>query len=326
MTTFLSKGRTIVPGAVLLFLIATFSISCLSPQDSQPIVEENYQPIFEPVDCWFETPESVSVDCGYLVVPEDRSKPDGRTIRLATSIFRAPGGNPEPDPIIQLHGGPGGGVLTFFSHGEYTPYADLTATNRDVIVFDQRGNGISEPSLKCPEVAVAILDGLDLELDGKQISHSQAQQMVLDAAEVCEQRLGESVDLRMYTTQENAEDVNDMRIALGYDTVNLHGESYGTSLAQAVARKYPATIRSIVFDAVEGPNDGYEIWPGAASDALYQVFDDCAANEACNAAFPNLREVWFDLVARVEEEPVMVSAEDIFTGEEYPVLVGRLAR
>ena len=314
MATF-TKKHSILLRAVLVLLIAALGISNLNAQD--------YEPVFEGADCWFETPESVPVDCGYLVVLEDRSKPDGRTVRLATAIFRAPGGNPEPDPIIQLHGGPAGGALGFFEYGEWGAYAALTATNRDVVVFDQRGNGLSEPKLVCPEFTSAVLDNLDLVVDGEQISHSEAQQLELEAAETCEQRLSETFDLSMFTTQQSVLDINDLRVALGYEMVNLHGESYGTSLAQAFAREYPDTTRSIVLDAVEGPNDGFEIWPATVSDALNQTFDDCAADEACTAAFPNLREVWLDILERADEEPATVIAQDILTGEEYPVLVDR---
>ena len=157
-----------------------------------PAQAQDYEPVFETVDCWFETPEDVPVDCGYLVVPEDRSQPDGRTVRLATAIFRAPGGSPEPDPIIQFHGGPSGGVIQFFSFGEYGPYAEFTSTNRDVIVFDQRGNGLSEPVLNCPELASVMIDNLDLEVNGQQITHSEAQQRELEAGVACSQTLSET--------------------------------------------------------------------------------------------------------------------------------------
>lgn len=311
-----NKRRRSLRGILIVLLIVTLGATSTSAQA--------YEPVFETVDCWFDTPDSVPVDCGYLIVPEDRSKPDGRSVRLAMAIFRAPGGNPEPDPIVQLHGGPGGGVIQFFSFGEYGPYAEFTSTNRDVIVLDQRGNGLSEPVLNCPELASVMMDNLDLEVNGEQITRSEAQQRELEAGIVCSQTLSETVDLRMFTTKEIVEDVNDLRIALGYDMVNLHGESYGTTVAEEVARKYPETIRSLTFDAVEDPNDGFEIWPGIASDALNSVFDDCAADEACNAAFPNLREVWLDVLERVDEEPVTITAEDMFTGEQYPVLVDRV--
>ncbi|MFL7869953.1 MAG: alpha/beta fold hydrolase [Anaerolineales bacterium] len=302
-----------------------------APTDVPPTPEPTaelvpaYEPVFEPAECWFDTPADVSADCGYLVVPEDRSKPDGRTVRLATVIFRAPGGSPEPDPIMHLHGGPAGAPILSFQFGEYGGYAALTATNRDVIVFDQRGSGLSEPNLQCPEYVEANIDTFDLEVNGEQVSHSEAQQIVLDAALECEERLSEIVDLNMYTTFESARDVNDMRIALGYDLVNIHGESYGTELAQVYVNTYPETIRSVVLDAVEGPTDVYDVWPIALGSSLNQTLADCAADEACNAAFPNLHEVLMDTLSRLDESPVVINGLNRLTGEEVPVLLDRVA-
>jgi hypothetical protein len=34
-----------------------------------------------------------TVRCGYLIVPEDRTKPNGRTIKLAVAIFKSPDTN-----------------------------------------------------------------------------------------------------------------------------------------------------------------------------------------------------------------------------------------
>src|SRR4051812_38422221 len=45
--------------------------------------------------------------CGYLTVPEDRGKPDGRTIRLTVARVKAASATPQPDPIVYLEGGPG---------------------------------------------------------------------------------------------------------------------------------------------------------------------------------------------------------------------------
>lgn len=293
------------------------------PPTPEPTAEPApaYEPVFETVECWFDTPADVPADCGYLVVPEDRSKPDGRTVRLATAIFRAPSGNPEPDPIIHLHGGPAGAPILSFQFGEYGGYAALTATNRDVVVFDQRGSGLSEPNLQCPEYVEANIDLFDLEINGELVTHSEAQQIVLDAALACEERLSQTVDLNMYTTFESARDVNDMRIALGYDLVNIHGESYGTELAQSYIDGYPETIRSVVLDAVEGPTDVYDVWPIALGSSLNQTIADCAADEACNAAFPNLHEVLMDTLSRLDESPVLINGLNRLTGEEVPVLL-----
>lgn len=55
--------------------------------------------------------EGRALHCGYLTVPEDHSRPQGPTIRLAVAIFKASYTNPAPDPVVYLEGGPGGPVL-----------------------------------------------------------------------------------------------------------------------------------------------------------------------------------------------------------------------
>jgi len=46
-------------------------------------------------------------ECKWLIVPEARARPSGRTFRLAVVVYRAeePDGSP---PLLLLHGGPGG--------------------------------------------------------------------------------------------------------------------------------------------------------------------------------------------------------------------------
>jgi hypothetical protein len=65
----------------------------------------------------------------------------------------------------------------------------------------------------------------------------------------------------------------------------------------------------------------FDVWPIAVSNSLNQTFADCAADEACNAAFPNLREVLLDTIDRLDEAPVRIMVQDRLTGEEIPVLL-----
>ena len=75
--------------------------------------QESNRAVFETADCAFETPNNHQVDCGYLIVPEDRGDPDSPTIRLHVAIFRSRAAEPQPDPIVYLEGGPGGsGIKT----------------------------------------------------------------------------------------------------------------------------------------------------------------------------------------------------------------------
>src|SRR5262249_56137802 len=83
-------------------------------------------------------------ECGWLVAPESRDRPTANTVRLAVEIFRAkePSGAP---PLVLLHGGPGGpGGIRLYSAGiAKSPLP----RHRDVVIYDQRGAGSSEPKL-----------------------------------------------------------------------------------------------------------------------------------------------------------------------------------
>ena len=69
-----------------------------------------------------------------------------------------------------------------------------------------------------------------------------------------EEELSTVADLMAYNTASNAADINDLRLALGYDQVNLWGGSYGTRLALGVMRDYPEGLRSVVLDSVYPPD------------------------------------------------------------------------
>src|SRR5262245_4027957 len=105
-------------------------------------------PRFEPGDCLVQGDWAAGVrrDCGWLVVPESRDHASANTVRLAVEIRRAkePSGAP---PLVVLHGGPGGrGGIRTMSAGIA---ASQLASHRDIVIYDQRGAGFSEPQL-CP--------------------------------------------------------------------------------------------------------------------------------------------------------------------------------
>ena len=292
------------------------------PPTPEPAIEPvaAYEPVFEPVECWFTLPESQPVDCGYLVVPEDRSKPDGNQVRIATAILRVPGSEPEPDPVIILHGGPGGGSLRVFELS-YTDFTPLLATNRDVIFFDQRGVGLSEPALDCPEFRAAMTDLYDHTLDGRQVTIDEAHDHLVDEMAACAKGLGQLVDLSAYDSAASAADVNDLRIALGYDQINLYAESYGPRVAQIVMRDFPDTLRSVALDAAMSTYAPLEDQVVQFGGAFNRILEDCAADEACSTAFPDLRTVWFEVLDQLDQNPVPLSITNPFTGETSDVLL-----
>ena len=299
-----------------------------APPEPTPTTEPMAEPVaaFEPAPCPMQMPssqtEGETVECGYLVVPEDRADPDSDTIRLAVAIFHPPGGATHPDPIVYLSGGPGGSGLEFLFIAFDAAFAPIFATERDFIVLDQRGIGYSEPALDCPEVAELGRELLDWEIDGKQLTDEESNELFMETVAACEEDLSAVADLTAYNTAANAADINDLRLALGYDLVNLWGTSYGTRLALGVMRDYPEGLRSVVLDSVYPPSvDLYMDLPANAVRAFDTLFDGCAADAACNAAFPDLETVFFDTVDRLNETPAAYEVTDALTRERFDVLL-----
>jgi len=205
-----------------------------------PVLAQEDSPAIEWTPCWMELPdgfvEGEDIECGYLLVPENRAKPGNTpTIELAFAIVYAPTEDVQPDPIIYLAGGPGGNAVADVESWLEIPYLG----DRDLILLDQRGTGYSLPSLNCPEV----------EAGEEEVEAGED-----NGTEACRDRLiDEGVDLQAYNSAENAADVADLRVALEYDEWNLYGISYGTRLALTVMRDHPEGVRSVIIDSVYPP-------------------------------------------------------------------------
>jgi pimeloyl-ACP methyl ester carboxylesterase len=272
-------------------------------------------PRFEGAPCPFDVWGDAPVECGFVVVPADHKDPEGPTIRLATAIVKDQSRNHQLDPVILLAGGPGGDIVeyTLSVAAQYEPLH----SNRDFVVFDQRGVGLSEPALECPEWEETVLDLLD------EADPDTSLQQEFEAIMACRDRLvTEGHDLSLYNTTQSAADVDAIRLALGYDEINLYGGSYGSLLAQAVMRDHPQDIRSVVMTAVCPLEVSFTVGDETTvPDAIVRLLDACAADEACNEAYPNLEDVFFEIIDELNEDPVPIIATDPTSGETYDALL-----
>jgi pimeloyl-ACP methyl ester carboxylesterase len=282
--------------------------------------EQPFIPVFEEADCHFEVPEGAAVSCGFVVVPEDHFNDLGETLQIAVVVVKDESPDHQPDPVILLAGGPG--EKTVANARQMASLLTPLHPNRDLILFDQRGVGLSEPALECPdweEAQYEVLDEPDVEV---------ALQTTFEALMLCrDQLLDEGYNLEAYTTQQNAADVNAIRIALGYEQLNLYGGSYGSHLAQAVMRDFPEGIRSVVLTSVYPLESSLFIdATTSTANALMYVVERCTADEACSQAYPDLERVLFEVVERLNAEPLEITLTDALSGEEHEaVLTGDAA-
>lgn len=265
---------------------------------------------FQAAECFVPVPDGYATECGYVIAPESHTAFDGDVVSLATVIVRSPNPNAAPDPLVFLTGGPGQAA---------TPFAAVLGVlferilqHRDVIYFDQRGTGYSQPSLYCPPLASDSLLGTS------QVAQSpEMLQQELDSYIACGQAYQQAgVDLTTYNTPENAADIEDLRRALGYEQLNLFSASYGTRLALEAMRFRPETIRSAVLDSLVPPPFNFQVEAPASFDrALASLFAACDADAACGAAYPNGLAKWDELVARLNAAPVQLPIVNLQTGE-----------
>jgi pimeloyl-ACP methyl ester carboxylesterase len=272
-------------------------------------------PRFEGAPCPFEVWGDAPVECGFVVVPADHKDPDGPTIRLATAIVKDQSRNHQLDPVILLAGGPGGDIVEHTL--SVTAQYEALHANRDFVLFDQRGVGLSEPALECPEWEETVLDLLD------EADPDASLQQEFEAIMACRDRLvTEGHDLSLYNTTQSAADVGAIRLALGYDEINLYGGSYGSLLAQAVMRDHPQGIRSVVMTSVCPLEESFTVGDETTvPDAIVRLLDACAADEACNEAYPNLQDVFFEIIDELNEDPVPIVVTDPMSGERYDALL-----
>ncbi len=126
----------------------------------------------------------------------------------------------------------------------------------------------------------------------------------------CRDELVKTSDLRQYTTSIAVQDLDNVRRALGYQSINLFGNSYGTRVAQHYARRYPKSTRTLILDGVLDPE--VVLGPAIAldaEDALARILQRCSADAACAKAFTDPAADYRALRARLaaKPEPTMVS-------------------
>jgi len=275
--------------ATILILLLGLALSACSANDN-----DERRPTIALESC--RLPGGVTAQCGTLTVDENPDLAGGRTIDLDIAVLPATGSSSvvEVDPLFLLAGGPGQAATEVYPNAAYL-FEEINRT-RDIVLVDQRGTGESN-GFVCDNLADESLPD-DLP--------DEAAVGLLDD---CREELEQQADLTQYTTDRFIEDLEAVRVALDYDTINLYGASYGSRAALAYMRRHPEVIRSVVLDAVAGPELVlFRDMPRDGQRALDLLFERCAADEACHTAFPDVRAEYEALLTQLEQpRPITVA-------------------
>lgn len=312
----------LITSLALFGLITFVSIEVAQQSDARSQVERVSRLTLTP--CEIRGVEG-KARCGSYEVFENRSTQKGRKIRLkivvlpATGAKRMPASGAEsasaasveraPDPFVYIPGGPGSSA-TEDARGIAQGFAKIRE-RRDLLFVDQRGTGGSHP-LNCDFFSPADPQSY------------LGYFFPLDDVKKCREQLERDADLTLYTTPIAMDDLDEVRAALGYDQLNLFGGSYGTRAALVYLRRHPKSVRTVTLQGVAPTNEHMPLAFAQSNErALLGIIGECAADEACNKAFPNLRTEAKAVLERLLQGPVEVEVRSQEAGAGGSRQVGR---
>lgn len=251
-------------------------------------------------------PPVYGAECGVIQLPENAQDPSSPLIDI--HVLRLPAiQNKQLPPVFFISGGPGQGS-TSLAPLIRRQFSGLLK-DRDLVFVDQRGTGQSNP-LKCETDPFQYAE---LTPDEATIKSNQAMAKCFEQYDA---------NLPFYTTYWAVQDLEAIRKALAYQTINLWGASYGTRVILEYLRQSPESINSAVLDgvapvAIALPKHAAE----DSSYALRRLLASCNDNTACTSAFGNIEHKWQNLLQSLQESPQKVQLSHPRTAELHEVYV-----
>lgn len=247
--------------------------------------------------------------CGRRSVLEDAENPQGPSIEADVVIAAASRPDPEPDPLFFFAGGPG--LAATQAAASMSRFLRAVRVERDLVFVDHRGTGGPTPLHCSPPPDAPLQEYLVSFLDPTVVAR-------------CRRELAGRAQLHLYGSPEAAADAEAVRRALGYDSINLLGVSYGGRAALVYLRRYPRTVRSVVLKGPAPPHEEPVIFLRFAPSTdrgLEALLAHCAASPPCHTAYPRLRAEWEHVVARVRSGQVRARVRHPVTGAEEEVRI-----
>ncbi len=266
-----------------------------------PAMTQAQQLEWAPITFTSDAGEVTDAERAVMTVPERHANPSGATIKFPVIRFKSKAVNPGP-PIVYLAGGPGNAGTASARRDQYFPGAMALREIADVIFFDQRGTGASEPSL----VVDARFNIPSDQPIGSPASRARFAQIADSAANVVRAR---GVDLGAYNTEEAANDVEAIRRALGADKIALWGHSYGSHLGLAYIKRYEARVSRAIFGGINGLDQRWR-YPSEGQQWL-QTIDAATKKDArLQSQMPDFLGTTRRAIEKLEATPIRVTAND----------------
>jgi len=241
--------------------------------------------------------------CGEFGVYENRHASSGRTIALRVVVL--PAAHPRGRAIFWNPGGPGASAVDFAGFivdGAIAKDLSALRDRYDIVLVDNRGIG-GRYAQKCDLAPAAHPEKYFVQIWPD------------DLLAACRTRLALNANLSLYNSSLSADDLDDVRAALGYRKIVLSGGSYGTFFSLVYMRQHPDRVESAVLDGVAPPH--LLIVPledaAGAQLAMDGVIAGCKADRHCNDAFLHLAQHFSALTQRFDRGPIPIRIRNVST-------------
>ena len=210
------------------------------------------------------------LECGFVVVPADYRNPDAGSIKIAVNVRRADYQDERVGYLFVNPGGPGASGLELVQDSEFA-IADELMARFDIIGFDPRGVGASEPEFACgaPGERLALLNSIVGDIDTREETAAGEA-----AANLCIESMGPVGGL--LHSEYVARDMDEIRKALGVEQISYLGFSYGSELGVWYATLFPESVRAMVVDDADNPIDKADTQQDRVDEAVeeWAAFED----------------------------------------------------
>ncbi|MFJ9413277.1 alpha/beta hydrolase [Streptomyces sp. NPDC101227] len=204
-------------------------------------------------DCPADWGLKAPIQCGYVTVPVDYAKPNGRTIKIAVDRAVSTGGKEERQgSLVYNPGGPGGSGMRFPARiTTKNPLWAKTAKAYDFVGFDPRGVGHSA-AISCMDPQEFVKAPKADPVPDSEADKLAQRKLAKEYADGCAERSDGL--LPHMTTPNTARDLDVIRAALGEKKLNYLGVSYGTYLGAVYGTLFPDHVRRMLVDSVVNPS------------------------------------------------------------------------
>ncbi|MCG9698416.1 alpha/beta hydrolase [Shewanella sp. Isolate11] len=238
--------------------------------------------------------------CGYVTVPENYAKPDGKQIRVHYAVLPAIKPSFTKEALLAIAGGPGQSAIE--NAASFDHIFTKVRQQRDILLIDQRGTGQSN-LLQCDnDAAVEAI----LSINENNVDIQAETQKCLD---------GIDADVTQYGSEIALKDFEAVRSHLGYQKLHVYGISYGTRMAQLYMRHYPQVLATVTLDGVV-PMQQSVLHIGDAIDrAIDLLWQDCNDNSLCRQQFGELKQQFEQVNQQLQNGPIISQTRDPLTNE-----------